>query len=118
VNSSGEIKYDAINNMRQAESIIIIKWLKNLIGDRLHYETCPNCGDSWWWKPAGGIAYKSEGNNLFEVMICKECLQNPARLNFIRIEKDLLKREWKQLDIKLARTAIINFKVRKTRELA
>ena len=101
-----------LNNMRQVESIIIVKWLKNLIGDHLHYEKCPNCGDSWWWKPAGGIAYKSDGSNLFEVMICKECLRNPGRLNFLKIEKDLAKLEWNRSDIRLARTAIINFKVR------
>jgi len=99
--------------MKQAESIIIIKWLKNLIGDRLRYEKCPNCGDSWWWKSAGGIAYKSEENNSFEVMICKECLKNPARLSFMKIEKDLAKLDWSKSDIRLARTAILNYKVRK-----
>ena len=99
--------------MKQTESIIIIKWLNNLIGNRLHYEKCPNCGDSWWWKPAGGIAYKNEGNSLFEVMICRECLGNPARLNFLRIEGNLAKLDWAKSDIRLARTAIINYKVRK-----
>lgn len=101
------------NFMKQAESIIIIKWLKNLIGNRLNYEKCPNCGDSWWWKAAGGIAYKNEGNNLFEVVICRECLQNPARLNFMRIDGNLAKLDWSKSDIRLARTAIINYKVRK-----
>jgi len=99
--------------MKQAESIIIIKWLKNLIGNRLRYEKCPNCGDSWWWKAAGGIAYKNEGNNLFEVVICRQCLQNPARLNFMRIDGNLAKLDWSKSDIRLARTAIINYKVRK-----
>jgi len=101
------------NFMKQAESIIIIKWLKNLIGNRLRYEKCPNCGDSWWWKAAGGIAYKNEGNNLFEVVICRQCLQNPARLNFMRIDGNLAKLDWSKSDIRLARTAIINYKVRK-----
>ena len=95
------------------EDIIIIRWLKNLIGKSLHYGTCPNCGDSWWWKKSGGISYKRNGITLFEIMICKECLHNPAGLSLPRIERDLIKSQWNLGDIRLAKTAIMSFKVRK-----
>ena len=29
--------------------------IKNSIGSFLGYGTCPNCGDSWWWKENGVI---------------------------------------------------------------
>ena len=86
-----------------------------MIGNYLHYDTCPNCGDSWWWKLAGGIAFKSEGSNLYEIMICKECLRDPARLSLMRIEKYLVKSGWEETDIRLAGIAIINYKVKKTK---
>ena len=95
------------------KNIIIARWLKNLIGKSLHYDTCPNCGDSWWWKESGGISYKRNGNAIYEVMICKKCLQNPVRLSLLRIERDLKKLQWDPEDIRLAKTAIITFKVRK-----
>jgi hypothetical protein len=88
----------------------IIKKLKNTIGRNLHYETCPNCGDSWWWKKPEGIGYKSYSNILFEVVICKECLRNPAGLDLSRIERDLLGLGWNKKDIELARTAIERYK--------
>jgi len=99
--------------MIKIENIIIIRWLKNLIGKYQHYGTCPNCGDSWWWKKSGGISYRRNGITLFEIMICKECLQNPVGLSLPRIERDLKKLQWNPKDIRLAKTAIMTFKVRK-----
>lgn len=100
--------------MIKIEDIIIIKWLGNQIGKYLHYEACPNCGDSWWWKSSGGINYKSNGNTLYEIMICKECLRNPEGLDLSKIEKDLSESQWDSGDIRLAKMAITSFKERKT----
>jgi len=75
--------------------------LGNPIGDLFGYSGCPNCGDSWFWKSHGSIPIgptksleKSEDIIYIEItkglMICKECLANPAGLDEEKIEQYLL----------------------------
>lgn len=71
----------------------IIRMIKNLIGNFLEYGSCPNCGDSWWWKESKEIPYGKEENITYLVSICKECLSIPSQLDESRIRKDLAAHE-------------------------
>ncbi|OGZ17433.1 MAG: hypothetical protein A2V72_00370 [Candidatus Nealsonbacteria bacterium RBG_13_37_56] len=86
-------------------AIIIIApgLLGNPIGDLLGKSGCPNCGDNWFWKPHGSIpvgpTMPLDVNNVEHIiyaeithgiMICEECLANPAGLDEERIEQYLL----------------------------
>lgn len=99
-------------------------WLGNPIGSFLHYGTCPNCGDSWFWKSNGSIKfgkikdlsseYGTPSMPFIEiqhgVMICKECLANPAGLDEVKIEQDLFKYEWPPEDAAQVKEAVIRYK--------
>ncbi|MDO8516942.1 MAG: hypothetical protein Q7S33_02350 [Nanoarchaeota archaeon] len=87
---------------------------KNFIGSNLlGYSTCPNCGDSWWWKESKSITFDSNINAIiFEegVMICKECVLNPKTLDENRICKNLLKWSWDEEKVQKVKEAIIQYK--------
>lgn|GEM_PF-564301 len=81
---------------------------KNLIGDSMGYGRCPNCGDSWWWKSSDSVwINESRG-----VLICKECLRFPEKLDENRIVKALLsgRSPWPRDKAELVRTAIVRYK--------
>lgn len=75
--------------------IIFDRPIKNLTGSFLAYGHCPNCHDSWWWKPIENVNYKSGS----DVMICKECLQIPKDLDLQKIKSNLIKWKWEKENI-------------------
>lgn len=106
---------------------------ENLVGSLKGYGDCPNCHDSWMWKESGHITYTNleegkdyavKGNRdhivtLFAsagVMICKECLEHPERLNPDRIKKDLVKSDWKEEKADLAAKAVARYKAEHTKQ--
>lgn len=98
------------------------RFVKNQIGDLQGFGTCPNCGDSWGWKESEGVDYAQaeEGKDFtikgnmpfhwvnvsFGVLICKECLAHPERLNPQRIERCLLNYSWEAGRAASARRAV------------
>lgn len=89
----------------------MLRWLKNYIGSFKGFGGCPNCGDSWGWKPSGFITYlPDEGlpSISFGVMICEECLEHPEALNVEQILKDLRGHGWNQPSLELVESALAN----------
>jgi len=106
----------------------IPRGLKNFLGSIRGFGSCPNCGDSWSWKPHRSIILKKEnipvviktrdetGAIIIQegtvpctggIMICKECLENPAKLDPERIKHDLLLVGWTEEDAENARQHLI-----------
>lgn len=99
----------------------------NSIGSFLHYGNCPNCGDSWLWKTSGSIEigeikdlsseFGSPSVPFIEIqhgiMICEECLMNPAGLDEARIEQDLLNYEWSPEKAAQTKEAVVRYKEKK-----
>ncbi len=70
---------------------------KNAYGNVMGYGECPNCGDSWSWKPCTrGVEY-TPGRG---VSICDECLARP-KLDIERIARELRRYEWPPSDVQL-----------------
>ncbi|MCX6764833.1 MAG: hypothetical protein NTU58_04010 [Candidatus Nealsonbacteria bacterium] len=85
---------------------MLLRKIKNWIGGLKGFGTCPNCRDSWWWKEIDGIEYSATGGYLNladlnakipmkfcikEIMICKECLSDPKKLDLDKIRQNLEK---------------------------
>lgn len=102
---------------------------KNFYGARIGYGTCPNDGDSWWWKESGSILigdlkegkdYKVQSGKSgmqiqttgvrYGVMICEECLDHPDRLDPAKIEKNLIESDWEPKKAAAARKAVEAYK--------
>jgi len=84
--------------------------VKNLIGSALGYSSCPNCGDSWWWKEDGTLWFTLTSG----VIICKSCLLKPEKLDEKRILEHLKKHNnWPDEEIELVGEALKNFKAEK-----
>ena len=79
----------------------LLKRLRNNLGYRAGYGTCPHCGDSWAWKPYGDISYAAGCG----VMICQECLQLP-QLDMGRIITGLVNYGWPPDKVCLVKQAI------------
>lgn len=84
---------------------------KNMVGDILGFGRCPNCGDSYWWKPAGSIHYRVTDSGMRGVTICKECLAHPEKLDENRIEKNLLVYRWPPAKAALVHQAVKMYKI-------
>jgi len=66
-------------------------WSSNFIGNRLGYENCPNCGDSFFGKPQDIFLIDGMDNpNQKGIMICKSCLSNPAQLDELIIYQNII----------------------------
>lgn len=101
-------------------------YVKNLAGQMNGYGSCPNCGDNWSWKQSGVLelspAYGNAGlesdsspmvpqvNITAGIMICRECLNNPDKLNSGKITKALVKYKWPSQEVELAREAVDSYK--------
>jgi len=101
--------------------------VKNFVGSALGYGACPNCGNNWFWAESGNIWIREleEGTD-FSVtggsddhttiivgsglMICKECLSDPDKLDANRIGDDLLNSEWGPEEVTRAKQAVNAFK--------
>lgn len=98
---------------REALAKVIRGWsraVKNWIGSKNGFTTCPNCGDSLWWKPTGGIQYDSDFPCSRAISICFECLQNPASLNTDKIAEELKNSYTKLSEMEKIKAAINNYK--------
>ena len=84
------------------------KSIRNKAGHVAGWGDCPNCGDSWSRKASGSIDYKPD----YGVMICKECLQRPDRLDVDRICRDLKEYSWADDDVALVRAAVEAYKAK------
>lgn len=101
--------------------------IKNFIGSRMGYGSCPNCGDSWQWKTSSSLSYtdveivrKVISNERIAtgminaqkgIMLCAECISNPETLDLIKIRKDLEKTEgWGKEEIDLVIDSVKKYK--------
>lgn len=85
---------------------LVVRKVKNRVGRFMGYSGCPNCGDSWYWKPSGVVPYaKTRG-----VMICEECLLDLDYLCIRTIEEDLLKAGWEPDEVNQVGFTLLNFK--------
>jgi len=98
--------------------------IKNLLGGMKGFGCCPNCGDSYNWKPIDNLPFEGEPAGFSEMedgklvlnigfqrgmLLCTECLDVPAGLDAERIVSNLGKSGWEQGDIDKVQSAI--FKV-------
>lgn len=97
--------------------------IKNYLGGMRGYGCCPNCGDSYSWKPTSSLPYEGESAGFAQkedgtvvlnigfqqsVLLCTECLNEPAALDAERIVSDLGKSGWEQGDTDKVQSAIAN----------
>lgn len=82
--------------------------IRNKAGHVAGWGDCPNCGDSWSWKESESIYYKPDRG----VLICKECLRRPDRLDVDRICRDLREYSWPEDEIALVRVAVTAYKAK------
>ena len=103
--------------------------IKNLLGEMRGFSYCPNCGDSYSWKPTGSLPFEGEPMGLSQkedgtivlnmgfqhsVLICTECLDKPSGLNADRIAADLKKCGWEQGDIDKVQSSIAELQAHQT----
>ena len=84
----------------------MFKALRNLIGKIFDFGYCPNCNDYWNWKKPGAILYRENSS----VLICKECLSNPEKLDPEKVVENLKIHGWDKEKLKLIKKAITDFK--------
>ena len=95
---------------------IPVRGIDNIKGDVRFISDCPNCGDSWYWKESGVLTYRQNSDNSSSgVMICQECLDNPAGLHVNRIAFMLwwppgLGISWEAENIELVKQAVRQYK--------
>lgn len=68
-------------------------------------------------KEQGSVEYKRENNGttIYYISLCRDCLDNPEKIDISKIEKDLRK-YWDKKDIKLVIEALEEFKKGKMRK--
>ena len=72
---------------------------------------CPNCGNPFMSKEnIGSLTYKKDANFSSGIIICKECLAHPERLDARKIEQKLIEYKWSAEDIKLVKKAVEEYK--------
>lgn len=96
--------------------------IKNLLGKMQGFGCCPNCGNSYSWKPTGSLPYEgepagfsqSEGGRVvinvgFQrgVLLCIECLEKPTGLDANRIATNLKEYGWERGNIVKVQSAIV-----------
>jgi len=88
-----------------------VRIVGNIIGGCLDYGTCPNCGDSWLWKPSSAITFRRSGCGCIirEVMICSKCISNPLGLVLPKIRQSLIESQWPPDDIRMVEMAVVDY---------
>lgn len=85
------------------------RFTKNIIGDSQEFGRCPNCNDSFWWKPASSLQYSETR----VIIICKDCLTHPEKLSEDRIKKNLLACSWTAEKAALIHQAVKEYKIKR-----
>ncbi len=95
--------------------------IKNLIGKMIGFGCCPNCSDSYFWKPTGSFIYEGKPTGLTKqedgkmvlnigiqrgVLLCTECINEPTRLDAERIASNLEKCGWEKDDTNKVLSAV------------
>lgn len=84
----------------------MLRQIKNFVGALKGSGSCPNCGDSWCWKSYDSVEYEENCGVASGVMICKECLNHPEKLNLQKILKDLKDYGWEEKNLRLVESAL------------
>lgn len=91
--------------------LIMFKLARNILGFIQGYGCCPNCGDSWSWKPTSEVTCGDSTTNA--VLICIKCLEHPAELDVDHITANLARYGWEQDGVDQARLVLTSLKKEK-----